>query len=260
MYQLLSQALRGLVALPVVISVTAAVVAIWHHRRIVRIQHAAYNARALFEIVVQQYLDRPFSATRAPEHVQFANLRDAKRRALGELNSDPLSWAQDITDESGWRNKVAFELSVALERLGVAVATGVVPLRFLLPLAAGQILDDWRICKPWVDFHRQNEPLFESQTAIPFQRRHAEWLALLCAVWMNRAYAGCKPLIAFQQVYGTGREIDAIFRYRCQQQREIIDPAVRRDIRTLTGTNWFRWDPMQSKSILAMWKRTSSFC
>jgi hypothetical protein len=256
MNEIIRQLLKGLIALPVVISVAAAVVAIWHHRRVIRIQHAAYNARALFDIVVHEYLDRQFSATRAPADLDFANLREAKRMALKELEDDPLSWSQDVQNEGGWRNRVAFELSVALERLGVAVATGVVPLRFLLPLAAGQILDDWRICKPWVDFHRDNEPVFESRTAIPFQRRHAEWLALLCAVWMTRIYTGCKPLSAFQRVYGTGREIAAIFRYRCQQERAIIDPSVRRDIRKLTGTNWFRWDPAQSKSILTMRKRS----
>ena len=68
----------------------------------------------------------------------IVRLRDLKARVLKRSVEDPENHKKAIKESGTQENKLAYELSIALERLGIAVFTGIVPVSVFLALAADQ--------------------------------------------------------------------------------------------------------------------------
>lgn len=145
----------------------------------------AHGALSLREFVMHEYVDREFRATEAPtiEGSKITRLRVAKICALKALTENPEKWASD-SDVScyqrtgNWQNSTAFETADALELMGLAVYTGIIPLGFALALLGDVIVDDWLISHNWVRSYRQNQkivlPMRQQPPAVHYHRRHAE--------------------------------------------------------------------------------------
>lgn len=181
------------------IAVIMAVVTIAYQRHRVNfaaqtldVQQTARAGAGFFSIVTIQYLDRHFSSASPPrvDGYEVPRLRDLKGRAKKALHADPAAWARASTDadKRDWENVLAYELGIALNRIGIAVLTGVVPAGFFVTIAADQVLDDWALCREWVISYRQRESTRLQDVGAHFHRRHAEWLFLLCTLWMQKTF------------------------------------------------------------------------
>lgn len=161
-------------------------------------QQATHAGTGIFDIVLSQYLDRHFTSAEPPEvdGRRVERIRELKSRAQKQRQTDKEAWAKASIDSQarGWENRLAYELSIAMERVGIAVFTGVVPAGFFLALAADQVLDDWMLCEDWVTNYRKSESARDPKVGVYFHRRHGEWLFLLSALWMERSFPKYPPL------------------------------------------------------------------
>ena len=164
-------------------------------------QQATHAGTGIFTIVLSEYLDRGFSSTSPPEDAPkvdgepIQQMRELKRLAKYQKMQNEQAWKEaSVSDKHPWQNKLAFELSIALERIGIAVFTGVVPANVFLALAADQVLDDWSLCEAWVENHQMKEDARDPEFGVHFHRRHAEWLFLFSALWMCQTFPKYPPL------------------------------------------------------------------
>ena len=166
--------------------------------RTLEAQQAAHAAAGIFQIVSSEYLDRQFTSTEPPDvdGKRVERMRDLKGRGqrLRRSNNDAWTEASTNGEKRGWENRLAYELSIALERIGIAVFTGVVPARFFLALAADQVIDDWMLCQNWITKYRESESVKDPKFGVYYHRRHAEWLFLLCVLWMAKNFPNYPPL------------------------------------------------------------------
>jgi hypothetical protein len=196
----------------------------------IALSRASLAATALEQLVIRQYLDRTFSATDAPEILgrRVATVREAKLKARQHLRNE--DWEERSQSEDTPQNKIAFELSIALERVGVAVFTGIVPVRFLLSLAADQVVDDWFLCRAWIESYRTRQGI---SGTLPYHRRHAEWLVLLCRLWMHHHYPVYKSLSRFTTDVEADRRR---FFEMSTAESDLMPDHVKHDIESLVGT------------------------
>ena len=80
-------------------------------------------------------------------------------------------------------------LSKRLQRVGVLIYFDGIPLEFALAMNGYQIVTDWLLIRQFVDEIRDTDRDAENSEKwlqdVPFHRRHAEWLALICWIWAN---------------------------------------------------------------------------
>lgn len=114
-----------------------------------------------------------------------SELMAARQQSTIARTSSNSDWSRESRIESpGPPNRSAYMIALALERIGVALATGVVPVPFFLSLCADQVCDDWMSCKSWIESYRSNDGTFSG----PFRRRYAEFAFLVCATYLSQSY------------------------------------------------------------------------
>jgi len=76
------------------------------------------------------------------------------------------------------------DLSVSQNRMGAAVLSGALPVRLVLGLFASDIVEDWMLCGAYNRQHRGTNGIsaVRDGETIHIARRHAEWLAIVCAL------------------------------------------------------------------------------
>jgi hypothetical protein len=206
-----------------------------------------------FAAITQEYLDRRFRTAEPPEidRQTIYELRVAKAKAVKKYrqgDSKPLTpWFKNMPSRQAWRqacvlgrsgyeNRIGYELSIAMERLGIAVFTGAVDPSFFLALAADQVLEDWPLCEPWIESYRNdNHGLVHRNGRVPFHRRHAEWLVLLSALWMNREFPDYSPLKVVIADFGDISHIQDRFKYFSLADGELLNAPLREKFHQLTG-------------------------
>ncbi len=108
------------------------------------------------------------------------------------------------TKQGTWENRVAYELTLILNRLGNLTLAGAVPFSIVVSLLGRQIVEDFYLAHRSVrDTIRRDTGGLESRAEIlgarvPDARRHAEWLASACAVhllmyWVARGEDPLNP-------------------------------------------------------------------
>lgn len=206
-------------------------------------QRETHDLSAFREFILREYIEREFKATEAPEinDESVTLLREAKTIAENECERDPNAWekSSQVSNLGAWQNKVAFETAWALNNLGAAALTGNLPLRMLLAIASDQIIDDWLLCRTWVNSYResQNVTLKQETTYVPdihYHRRHAEWLVLVAVAWLSRhwSYPNCS-IVA--EHYGGIQNLLVRLRELSSVDLVLIPESVRREIMSLTG-------------------------
>ena len=159
----------------------------------------------IFDFISNEYLDRNFKSSSSVEipslNKPVSSLRIAKRNAIKSYWKNEESW-KEIThvDSDSWENKVAFETSISLERIGISVFSGALPVRLLLLLAADQILEDYIVCHYWIRTYRERERT-RSGNKFDFHRRYSEWIVMLSALWMEKYYPDYKPLSVVNRMF-----------------------------------------------------------
>jgi len=206
-------------------------------------QMGSHNLTVLREFILSEYLEREFKVTEAPmingEKVNL--LRVAKSEAINQYKQNPAEWdkVSNLSNRGAWQNQVAFETAWALEHLGVAAFSGVLPLRVLLGIAGDTIVDDWLLCRSWVKSYRESEhAISQAETTgtatVHYLRRHAEWLVLVTVAWMTRHwfYPNCDRVAEW---YGGKENIPSQIRLLSRADGKLMPQVIRDDIKSLTG-------------------------
>ena len=201
----------------------------------VNARHAAVSTwSGGLSILISDYLDRTFKRNpptingRTVEHV-----RDARDSAWDDREGDVENWNnQSLRPSTSWHNRVAYELAIALERIGISVFTGPIPANVFVALAADQVLEDWLLCRAWIKEYQSESPM---AGGVAFHRRHAEWLALLAALWMHRTFPEYPPLADVIRLEGDIETMELRFKLLSDLEHELMPPPVRSEVATLTG-------------------------
>ena len=208
------------------------------NKKSARIDNSRYNLSAIFDFILNEYLDKKIQPLKISENEQpIDRLKVAKMRAFESYNTNKDNW-EEITkiQSERWESKVASETSISLERIGVSVYSGALPVRVLLLLAAGQILKDYIVCNCWVKSHRERENT-KSINGIDYHRRYGEWLVMLSALFMNKYYPDYAPLAIVNELYGGEKELENKFIDFKKHEKENLSPITEREIsRILKGS------------------------
>ncbi len=87
-------------------------------------------------------------------------------------------------------SKDKYELAISIQQMGISAYLGVIPLEPILAGNAAQVVSDWALVFDHI-CHVRKKPF--NKLEVPFQRRHGEWLALICYQWIV-----CQDYIANQ--------------------------------------------------------------
>jgi hypothetical protein len=206
-------------------------------------QMRSHNLTGLREFILGEYLEREFKVTDVPmiNGKKVNLLRAAKSEAINQYKQNQAEWdkVSTLSNRGAWQNQVAFETAWALEHLGVAAFTGVLPLRVLLGIAGDAIIDDWLLCRSWVKSYRESEhTISQAETTgtatVHYLRRHAEWLVLVAVAWMTRYwfYPNCDHVAEW---YGGKQNIPTQIQSLSNADGTLMPQTVRDDIMSLTG-------------------------
>ena len=238
----------------------------WRQARIAEEQSrfsAGGRVASALAAISEQYLDRSFASTDAPEigGETVTSLRSAKRKLVKEYRSGEVDGQTTIEDilQTAWlrhkatrikwirdsdiksqrpANQIAFELAVALERIGLSVFAGGIDLALVLGLAADEIIADWPLCEAWVASYRERNPtLVNRDDDIAYHRRHAEWLVLLSFLWMSREFPDYPHLRAIEEDFHGRAGIEKRFKGLCQVDAELLSKERKRTIERLSGVD-----------------------
>lgn len=173
-------------------------------------QAQSFNVSILNQNIFEAYTDRLFIEATAPtiDGKEVKSLRIAKAWGTRQLHDNQQVWEQESRVESYNRktpqNAIAYETAIALEMLGIAAFTGLIPLRLLLPEIGDVIIDDFLLSLSWIRSYQALQNTYSSvgQTLkVPMHRRHAEWLALIAGLWMSKHWKSYEGVSKLQQVY-----------------------------------------------------------
>lgn len=128
----------------------------------------------------------------------MVSLRKA-RNILRNVKKDNL---KDRTYKSKFEQlkyNFSYEVSLALQNIGLLVLFGALPVELVLPDIAGVIIEDWNQCSESVDKEFRKEVMILKSTKkkkptkpIHFSRRHGEWLVHAAAVYLHANWKGAR--------------------------------------------------------------------
>jgi len=195
-----------LAVLPSVVTLGAVIVAFLAYRHGRKAQQFANTQKFLFD----NYWNRPMGALKEvvdPEtKLPIRTLRHARDifrftsgLSRGDLNHKELLrfWNQSIIAGTP-ENAVAWEMSAALEHMGLAAFHNALSLEFCLCNSSATIAADWLRIAWYVRAIRTDDmsPCAEwRESALGadeknyYLRRHGEWLALTAALWYRKMFA-----------------------------------------------------------------------
>jgi hypothetical protein len=137
------------------------------------------------EFLRKEYLERRFPPRVTKKFEWLHTLKDARLRAENELKprdnekkEDTRKRFRDSTlEEGGWQIDFAYELSLALEQVGVMVLAGAIPLGIVLAMNAPQIIEDWGYCSKFVEKKIRDKSLKPKKLMIlPFIWTNIGWM------------------------------------------------------------------------------------
>ncbi len=147
---------------------------------------------------VPELLNREYGYREFTESIEFKGpmpktMMDARKiiRRKEEANSiEQTSFCKEGTLE----NEFAYQISIALQNVGMMVLSGAIPIKLVLPNIGKMIVEDWIRCYQLVERIRKKEiemkNIGSSDLSISFGRRHAEWLAFSAAIYLGNYWKG----------------------------------------------------------------------
>ncbi len=231
-------------ALASVVSTVVAAAALYWTARInlaLRRQEQVNNIPRLY---LDEYADGTFSSPiqmrDAGADVTLSTFKDARDhiRRSGKDAAARSRFLENSVKHETWENRVAYEFSLALQKLGASVFVGAIPLDFVLATGATRIIADWGYCHPLVERIRRDSPSVQNPRSgehVEYHRRHGEWLAYVAAVWLHHTWSTAE-LTAFLDAVapagpGKGRE-----RQQIKLIRDKLDSIQRVDGELLSDT------------------------
>lgn len=202
-------------------------------------------------------LSRPVQVPDLGAGATVSTLREA-REHIRCFASDPAAWEQFLAMTKivgNWENRIAYEFSLALQKLGASVFVGAIPLDFVLATGATQIITDWGYCHQLVERIRTDSPISPGTRLGPAQqvgyhRRHAEWLAYVAAVWLHQTWRSVELTVFLNAAApadpGKGRDSRQIALVRKkllliqEADRELLSDTTERQLRRIlrSGEDW----------------------
>ncbi len=79
------------------------------------------------------------------------------------------------------------KISKAVQRIGIMAYIGAIPLSYVLIMNGFQVVTDWMHISKFVDKVRGHDWVNEGGKNVPYARRHAEWLALVCFMYLKNS-------------------------------------------------------------------------
>jgi hypothetical protein len=152
------------------------------------------------------------------------------------------------------RNKI----SHGLQRIGVMIYVGSIPLNFALIMNAYQIVQDWLLIASFVEEIRGDNRRHDDQAdtrKVPYHRRHGEWLALVSWMWIRvQSFEvdaeSTRDLDKFEAYYGGKKQIARRERLLFSYERRLAAPStsalashIRRRFAFWRIRNWLRSVP-----------------
>jgi hypothetical protein len=203
--------LRILELIARIISPVTALLSVWLAYRTLDISFRARRELSLAEQIgnihsmfVEAYLERRFRQPIRFGDIEVLTLKEARNilpHKIRPPNDQTFKEAREgfltrTLDPSSWENKFAYEVSLGLQQVGIAVLSGAIPLSFVLASNADQIVEDWLYCYRLVKEvirGRPGAPMPQStklRGVVHFHRMHAEWLAYASAIWLSNHWSG----------------------------------------------------------------------
>jgi hypothetical protein len=93
-------------------------------------------------------------------------------------------------------NATAYQVSLILEEIGLLSFTGGLPIRYVLVVDAYSIVEDWILCSQLVETKLRSAVDIKTRHysghagEVPFNRRHAEWIACVSAMYLEKHWKG----------------------------------------------------------------------
>ncbi len=198
------------------------------------------------DLYVKEYLDRRFSVPLRVGTQELHTLKEARALAKEEIkprdNETPGQARErflNATLGSCWENKFAYELSLALERVGAMVLAGAIPLELVLAINGDQVIDDWMYCSRFIE-KRLRDPQVAPTSRVDdakniyYHRRHGEWLAYAAAIWLFQKWEGGH----LRDLGATFGNVEVMRKHEQELRRidsELIPEATQKSLRKILG-------------------------
>jgi len=158
------------------------------HRRELSLSEQISNAP---DFIYKEYINRDLERPITIDGRKCTTLREARNAFTDRLKNS--GQKEQLADNDAWKD-FAYQLSIALENLGLLVLAGAVPIKLVFPNVAGLIVEDWNRCHEVVGTRRTKPITLKTSKQltepISFQRRHAEWLAIAAKIYLRNHWEG----------------------------------------------------------------------
>lgn len=139
------------------------------------------------EFLVKEYWDR----TLPPNRGNYKTLRDGRHAVEHRFTrkEHKQDYLKSVLEEGSCDNIIVYEISLALERVGMMVFIGAIPMDIVLASNAPLIVQDWSYCSELVKKIREDTEmsiLLDREERVGLQRIHGEWLAYTAAIYMEK--------------------------------------------------------------------------
>nr|VFK23056.1 MAG: hypothetical protein BECKLFY1418C_GA0070996_113311 [Candidatus Kentron sp. LFY] len=192
----------------------------------------------------------------------FARRREERDRSSWQINNiKPFYFDEYLTDEikdhrkSLQNKKTDFinidinlekdkdKISKAVQRIGIMTYIGAIPLSYVLIMNGFQVVTDWMHIAKFVDKVRGNNWLREGNSNIPYARRHAEWLSLVCFMYLkNSRYSvnsdTLNGISEFEKYYGSYEKILSAEKNLRQGDIQFAGSANMREVNSIRRKYW----------------------
>lgn len=237
-----------------IIAVASLVLSVYATSLVLRFRHELSLSEQVAnvpEFLNKRYSDRKFQV---PKNARACArglliLKDA-RKYIKDLEKEKKLVEADWLKEGTVENAFAYQVSLALQNVGIMILSGALPIKIVLPSVAAIVVEDWNRCYKLVNEELRSPELTlitpkETTAPIHFARRHAEWLAYAAAIYLQRKSRGERrdqALFAF----GEAERIDFDESEERIRKREYAlrksEPALVSD-KTSKEINDFLYDP-----------------
>ena len=159
------------------------------HRKELSLSEQIANAP---EFLYKEYINRELEKPIIMNGEHYKKLREARNAFTDRLKKQD-GLKRGMTEGEAWTD-FTYQLSIALQNLGLMILAGAIPIKLVLPNVAGLIVEDWNRCSEVVEA-RRNKPIClrsrkKLSAPIYFQRRHAEWLASAAKIYLHNYFEG----------------------------------------------------------------------
>lgn len=202
------------------------------------------------DIYVNEYFNRQEISKIIPAKDEKINnlkkLREFIRENLKPKNNESEEKARRRSIEKSmikdnWENIFAYNISRCIQRIGIMVLLGIIPAEYVLANHALTIIEDWGYCKNLADIiTRKNCPINKIYSSkdkeIYYHRRHGEWLAYVCTIYLYNNWKDKEGSIWLEKHIGYIGNIKTIQKHEKQNRESesyLIPWGVKKKIKKL---------------------------